>query len=153
MTATTDTSEAEALCHDLGIDVTAGNQPARVNPVAPASTNAVVSIQKLVHLHGREHVWNVLYALTQSENNRAHLTRSVIGAMSDVLLSNPSWASRLGDFCDALDVVDMVYVIGMAGRAPGIDGKKPEKRVVIATLLQHLIEPLIDPEQQMELVA
>lgn len=153
MTTATDTSQAEALCASLGVVCLAANTPARVDPIHPASTNAVASIQKLIRLHGREHVWAVLYALTQSENNRAHLTRAVIGAVSDVLLRNPTWADRLGEFCDVLDALDLTYLRKAAKRSPGIDGRAPEQRTVIAAHLQYLIEPVMDPETQLELVA
>ena len=148
-----DTRQAWELCEELQIEVLPDNEPMRFSPLSPARTNAVVTIQKIINLHGRDHAWAVLFALTQSENNRCFLTRAIIGAISDLFLSYPNWRERLGEFCDVLDAVDLEYLRQLASRAPGKDGRAPDKRTLIAGYLQQLFEPVMEPEDQEEMVA
>ncbi len=148
-----DTTEARALCTELAIECLPANVPMRFSPTSPARTNAVVQIQKMINLHGRDHAWAVLYALTQSENNRCYLTRAIIGAISDLFCRFPSWRERLGEFCDLMDAVDLDYLRKLANRAPGKDGRAPDKRVLMAGYMQQLFEPVMDPEDQEDMVA
>lgn len=149
----TDISEAQRLCKDLGIEVMAGNRPMRFGPTSPPATNAGHLIQKLINRHGEIHAWAVLTALTQSENHKVDLTSAMIGAVSDLFLAYPAWAERLGEFMDALDLIDLSELRQMAKRGPGIDGGRPKVRIMTAAYLQLLLEPVMQPRSQEELLS
>jgi hypothetical protein len=149
----TDTRQARELCDSLDITCLPGNVPIRTGPTSGAQTNAEVTIQKMINLHGEQHAWAVLYALTQSENHHCDLTRDMIGAISDLFCRFPDWRERLGEFCDALDIVDLSSLREIARRGPGIDGRSPKQRILLAGYLQVLLWDLMETEAQKELVA
>ncbi|WP_420411624.1 hypothetical protein [Roseibium sp.] len=151
--AITDTRQAKELCDSLDIVCLPGNVPIRTSPTSGAQTNAEVTIQKMINLHGEQHAWAVLYALTQSENHLCDLTSAMIGAISDLFLGFPTWRERLGEFCDALDRMDLSGLRAMAKKGPGIDGSSPKQRVLLAGYLQVLLWDLMEMDAQKELVA
>lgn len=87
----------------------------------------------------------MLTALTQADTDRSDLTSAMIGAVSDLFLTNPDWAVQLGTFMDALDPIDLGHLRKMAGRGPGLDGGPPRQRVLLAAYLQQLLEPAMRP--------
>lgn len=151
--AITDTRKARELCSQLGIACLPGNVPIRISPTSAPQTNAVVMIQKMINLHGEEHAWSVLYALTQSQNHKGDLTSAMIGAISDLFCRYPGWRERLGEFCDALDLMDLSELRRMAKRGPGVDGRAPKQRVLLAAYLFVLLVVLMETEDQKEMVA
>lgn len=151
--AITDTTQAKELCQSLNIECLPGNVPKRISPTSPARTNAVVMIQNMINKHGEDHAWSVLYALTESENHKGDLTSAMIGAISDLFLRFPAWRERLGEFCDAVDRLDLTELRQMSKKGPGVDGRPPKQRTLIAGYLQLLLHPLMEPENQKEMVA
>jgi hypothetical protein len=150
--AITDTTQAQELCRSLEIECLPGNVPNRVSPTSRARTNAVALIQKIINRHGEDHAWAVLYALTETENHKADLTSAMIGAISDLFCRFPEWRDRLGDFCEAMDIMDLTDLRQMARSGPGIDGKPPKQRMLLAAYLQLLLAPVMDPPAQEEMV-
>lgn len=150
--AITDTTEARELCSNLGIECLPANVPNRISPTSPPQTNAALMIQKMINKHGVDHAWSVLYALTKSENHKGDLTSAMIGAISDVFLRFPGWAARLGEFCDALDCIDLSELRRMSKKGPGVDGNPPKQRMLLAGYLQLLLITMMEPEDQKEFV-
>lgn len=148
MQSKADTSEAEALLREMGIGIRHAGERKK-----PGETYAAGRVQALIAKHGREHVWRVLYALTESENHKADLTGSVIGAISDLFLAFPDWSERLGEFMDALDRIDLSEMRAMAKSGPGPDGDPANRRTLIAAYLQFALLPLMEQPEQGELVA
>lgn len=72
----------------------------------------------------------------------------MIGAISDLFCRYPDWRKDLGSFCDALDAVDLAYLRTMAKQGPGIDGKPPKQRMLLAGYLQFLLEDIMEPPAQ-----
>ncbi|WP_208993182.1 hypothetical protein, partial [Roseibium sp. TrichSKD4] len=63
----------------------------------------------------------------------------------------PNWLERLGEFCDALDAIDLAELRTMAKQGPGIDGKPPKQRMLLAGYLQYLLEDIMEPPEQKEM--
>ena len=51
-----------------------------------------------------------------------------------------------------MDTLDLSELRTMAKNGPGIDGKAPKQRALLAAYLQLLLEPLMDPEEQKEML-
>ncbi|EFO33798.1 hypothetical protein TRICHSKD4_0912 [Roseibium sp. TrichSKD4] len=146
-----DTTQAEQLCKSLDIKCLPSNAPHRISQVSGSWTNAVLLIQRQINRHGERHTWAVLYALTQTENHKSDLTSAMIGAISDLFCRYPNWLERLGEFCDALDAIDLAELRTMAKQGPGIDGKPPKQRMLLAGYLQYLLEDIMEPPEQKEM--
>ena len=145
---TTDTREAESLCAELGIEVLHASKRIRTGPCSPQQTHSAVRIQKMINLKGREHAWAVLYALSEMENPPIELKSSLIGAVSDLFCNYPAWEQRLGDFLNALDLLDLEELQRLAWSGPGIDGASPKTRILITGYLQVLLMPVMEPQDQ-----
>jgi hypothetical protein len=59
--------------------------PKNVNP-KPGQTRSAATLQRIVRRHGAEHARLTMQILTESDNCKAYLSETVIGAVSDLLL-------------------------------------------------------------------
>ncbi|NTA27419.1 hypothetical protein [Allorhizobium ampelinum] len=59
--------------------------PKNIVPKA-GETRSVATVQRIARRHGRDHARFVIQAIVESQNNKAGLTETVIGAVSDIVL-------------------------------------------------------------------
>ncbi|MGH0004098.1 hypothetical protein ACQU0X_28840 [Pseudovibrio ascidiaceicola] len=139
------------LCAEVGIKPRLGSEPKGSFADAPTETYAIQTIDGLLKRHGREHVWQVLFAASTVNPPPKLLQASLIAALSDLLLTYPEWSKRLGTFTDALERLDLDELQDTAKRFPRCGGPTAERssaRSGLAAVIYWALLPLMEEEMQ-----
>ncbi len=128
--------EALAILNEFGVEVVAKN----VMP-KPGQTRSAATLQRIVRKRGVEHGRMVIMILMESENNKAALCETSIGAVSDIVLAfkrhySALYEARISDLFAFFDqtpiaTIRLLFTDGLEGVV--------NKRAALAGLLWERI--------------
>lgn len=81
---------------------------------APMTTMAIETMESIIEQRGYENLKLTLMSIAETENNKRELVAPTIWAVSDLVLAHPNWASRVSDWCNSFDKIDLGHLLDFA---------------------------------------
>lgn len=144
---TSNNREALAILTELGVEVVAKSVTPR-----HGQTRSVATLQRIVRRHGVEHARLTMQVIFESDNNKAALNETTIGAVSDILLVfKRSYAdiyerhtSRIFEFFDQtpIGVLEFLYV-------RNLDGITNRRSAFVGLLNERIVRMFGDPQMDL----
>jgi hypothetical protein len=126
--------ELATLCAALEVQIVPVSRRPRDN-----ETTAKATLRDILAEHGEQHFIMTVRTILESEGNTRAMVAPIIHAVSDVMLSFPTWPNTGLDWLEAFDVIDLLSLLRLARPLCTVAGMKA--RAVIAGMLVQLLHP------------